>query len=162
MTRQCGDCQLCCKVMPIKDIDKPALKKCKHQKFNKGCAIYQQRPKSCRLWECAWLSGKLPSNCRRPDKVGYVVDIILDSVTGDDNGVPFKVSCVQIWIDPSRFPDKSIRLENSILDWLLEIDKGAIIRAGSVSGAALIYRNGDWVFSEGTFVAETDGIEGLL
>ena len=53
--RNCGDCQLCCKLVPTKEINKPANTRCKHQKVGKGCGIYAQRPFSCMVWNCRWL-----------------------------------------------------------------------------------------------------------
>jgi Putative zinc- or iron-chelating domain len=85
-TRRCGDCQLCCKLLPMKaektehfdetvakmvevgllhpevkrrmirDFDKPAGEKCQFQKHGVGCRIYARRPFGCRFWSCVWLS----------------------------------------------------------------------------------------------------------
>lgn len=95
-TRKCGECTLCCRVLPVADISKPAATPCPHQ-FSKGCRVYPTRPNSCRLWSCAWLaddSFPLP----RPDRCGYVVDTSPDYCTIE--GV--KVSVVQIWLDARR------------------------------------------------------------
>jgi hypothetical protein len=37
MTRQCGDCQLCCKLLPVPPLQKAAGVACRFQKFHKGC-----------------------------------------------------------------------------------------------------------------------------
>jgi hypothetical protein len=42
--RQCGDCTMCCKVLPIEELSKPAHQWCQHAKPGSGCAIYQSRP----------------------------------------------------------------------------------------------------------------------
>ncbi|HMF29541.1 MAG TPA: YkgJ family cysteine cluster protein, partial [Candidatus Cybelea sp.] len=77
MTRACSGCTLCCKLLPMKkdkqlearetmnrmievgmmtreqfaqmtpDFDKPAGKRCPHQRHSKGCAIYARRPFGC-------------------------------------------------------------------------------------------------------------------
>lgn len=56
--RDCGDCRLCCKVLDIPELEKPAGVWCKHA-CDAGCAIYKQpeRPEVCGTYECAWLTG---------------------------------------------------------------------------------------------------------
>lgn len=100
MTRQCGECTLCCKLLPVRELDKGAGKACKHQRFKKGCAVYHTTiPASCRLWNCRWLADDDTADQSRPDRAGYVIDIMPDFVTVDDNeGQRFKVEVVQIWV----------------------------------------------------------------
>lgn len=105
MTRQCGQCTLCCKLVPVSEIDKPANKRCAHQRAFKGCAIYASRPLTCRLWSCVW-HGDEGSGLSRPDQSHYVVDPVPDFVTArpDDGGPSHRFGVVQIWCDP-RHPD---------------------------------------------------------
>jgi hypothetical protein len=109
--RQCGDCQLCCKLLPmnsredaqakrtaaemikhrllslkeaatmIKNFDKPAGQRCRYQRHGKGCAIYDRRPLGCRVWNCRWLINDDADDLRRPDRSHYVIDIMPDFVT---------------------------------------------------------------------------------
>lgn len=107
MTRKCGDCQLCCKLLPVQELGKPANQKCQHQKFGVGCAIYQRCPRSCRLWSCQWLmGGEHTDTLRRPDRGRYVIDIIPEFITvrHHDGGPETKVPVVQVWLDP-KYPD---------------------------------------------------------
>jgi hypothetical protein len=53
--KACGDCTLCCKVMAIEAIAKPATAWCPHCKQGKGCSIYATRPAECRTFSCLWL-----------------------------------------------------------------------------------------------------------
>ncbi len=53
--RACGTCTLCCKVMGVKQIDKPAGKWCRHCAPGKGCLVYDTRPEECRTYVCGWL-----------------------------------------------------------------------------------------------------------
>ena len=55
MSRACGDCTLCCKVMAIEEIAKPAGQWCRHCKPGRGCRIYDSRPAECRAFNCLWL-----------------------------------------------------------------------------------------------------------
>jgi hypothetical protein len=53
--RECGDCTLCCKVMAIEQLAKPASSWCPHCKPGHGCRIYPERPDECRSFNCLWL-----------------------------------------------------------------------------------------------------------
>ena len=53
--RECGDCTLCCKVMAIEQLAKPASAWCPHCKPGRGCRIYADRPAECRAFSCLWL-----------------------------------------------------------------------------------------------------------
>jgi len=55
MTRECGTCTLCCKVMGIYALDKPRGRWCDHAMPGRGCAIYDDRPQECRTFSCLWL-----------------------------------------------------------------------------------------------------------
>lgn len=74
--RSCGPCTLCCTLMGVDELDKPAAQKCAHD-CGKGCRIYDDRPTSCREFSCLWLLGSFPSYAR-PDKVGFVGSIERD------------------------------------------------------------------------------------
>jgi hypothetical protein len=106
-TRSCGDCQLCCKLLPLPELKKPANKKCRHQKFNKGCLIYANRPMSCQSWSCRWLMSLDTADLPRPDRSHYVIDPMPDFVRMVDNtngGLVANVEVVQVWCDPD-YPD---------------------------------------------------------
>ena len=115
MTRACGDCTLCCKLLPmsaaqnaaanrtaasmvehgllsikelagmVKVFDKPAGQRCPHQRHHKGCAIYAKRPLGCRVWNCRWLVNNDCNDLSRPDRSHYVIDVMPDFVTLADN-----------------------------------------------------------------------------
>jgi hypothetical protein len=106
--RRCGGCTLCCKLLPVAEIDKPAGQRCKHQSHAKGCAVYQKSafPYSCAMWNCRWLANLDTADLRRPDRSHYVLDVMPDYVTLRNNqtGEDTKVEIVQVWVDPD-FPD---------------------------------------------------------
>jgi len=73
--RSCGTCNACCTVMGIPEIDKEPHSRCpsltNRPRSTKGCTIYDDRPKSCSVFRCAWLEG-LGSKTERPDLIGAV------------------------------------------------------------------------------------------
>jgi hypothetical protein len=53
--RRCGECSLCCRLLDVKEL-KPTGQWCPHcQPGQGGCTIYQNRPRVCRDYACAWL-----------------------------------------------------------------------------------------------------------
>jgi len=53
--RTCGTCTLCCKVLAITELAKPAGVWCTHCTPGTGCRIYAERPPSCGFFDCAYL-----------------------------------------------------------------------------------------------------------
>ena len=162
--RRCGGCTLCCRLVPTKtespeqtlevtikmieagmaspsdfkgmiaDFDKPAGQRCMHQRHT-GCSIYAKRPFGCRFWFCKWLLGADTADLRRPDRAGYVIDMMPDFVRM--NGRPVEV--VQIWVDPTR-PDawrKDAKLQEFIERRGLE-SIGAIMRFNATEATILL------------------------
>lgn len=88
MGRECGECSECCITFSIEDekLNKAAGWKCKHLGC-KGCKIYDDKPKTCNDFLCAWKDedGVL-SEDERPDKVGAIFRI----VSADGRGKGFK------------------------------------------------------------------------
>lgn len=73
MTRECGSCSLCCKVMGVQELKKPMGKWCTYARKGVGCTIHHQEgyPKSCRGFTCLWMErevGGIPDQFK-PDKV---------------------------------------------------------------------------------------------
>lgn len=73
MTRECGSCSLCCKVMGIADLDKPPGVWCGHFARGAGCGIYQDRPTECRTFACEWLKFDGWDAAWKPDKARFVM-----------------------------------------------------------------------------------------
>lgn len=137
MTRRCGDCQLCCKLLPVRELAKPGNQRCRHQKTGKGCCVYgtAQMPPSCKLWSCRWLVDERTAALRRPDRSGYVIDLMPDFVTmrTDLTDEKITIPVIQIWVDPVR-PDA----------WRGDHDLMAFIEAmGVEEGTAALFRNGE-------------------
>jgi hypothetical protein len=104
--RRCGDCSLCCKLLPNVALKKPAGKPCRYQRHGKGCTIYPTRPQECQFWSCRWLaSSEETAGMRRPDRAHYVIDALPDTIrlVNNETGEPTEFEAIQIWVDPA-FP----------------------------------------------------------
>lgn len=53
--RSCDGCTMCCKVLSIDELNKPADQWCQHCQVGQGCTIYAERPDECRSFNCMWL-----------------------------------------------------------------------------------------------------------
>ena len=71
--RLCGECTSCCTVMAVTELNKPRGQACKHICAS-GCAIYDERPDSCRRFDCLWRLG-FARDEDRPDRFGVIFDI---------------------------------------------------------------------------------------
>lgn len=71
MKRKCGSCTLCCTALAVPELGKKTGEPCKHLTPT-GCGIYEDRPLSCRAFECMWLQGA-GRHETRPDYTGGVL-----------------------------------------------------------------------------------------
>lgn len=68
--RKCGACDVCCKVMEVPELSKPAHVPCKDKLSSGGCGRYNTRPAACRDWRCMWVGDEVGTLDDRPDKIG--------------------------------------------------------------------------------------------
>jgi hypothetical protein len=59
--------------MAIEELRKPVGVLCEHCQPGVGCKIYEDRPPSCRGFECAWLTSEMLPEEWRPDKIKAMV-----------------------------------------------------------------------------------------
>lgn len=72
--KSCGECSLCCMVMPVSQIGKSAGVWCRHADQNGGgCAIHETRPDICRVFHCHWMTNPELSVEWKPDQCGFVL-----------------------------------------------------------------------------------------
>jgi hypothetical protein len=76
--RSCGSCTLCCKLLGIRELEKPQGSWCPHCRPGKGCRIYDERPPSCREFNCQWLMDETLPEAFRPDRSKVVLYISLN------------------------------------------------------------------------------------
>lgn len=154
--RQCGDCQLCCKLLPVRSLGKPAGERCQHQSFAKGCSVYAQLHRispECQLWNCRWLANDDMADQSRPDRSHLVVDLMPDFITLHDGDREMKLQVIQVWCDP-RFPDA--HRDPKFREYLERRGQegiAALIRYNAKEGFVLfppsITPNGEWFESLG-------------
>ena len=68
-SRTCGECTLCCKLMGVPELKKPSAKWCESCDQGKGCTVYEERPNSCRNFQCFWLMDENFPDDFRPDRI---------------------------------------------------------------------------------------------
>ena len=170
MTRQCGDCQLCCKLLPVVSLSKKAGQRCQHQKHHKGCAVYHRlgMPPECAIWNCRWLINDDADDLSRPDRAHYVIDISPDFVTAVDNttGEQTNVQIVQIWIDP-KYPEA--HRDPALRRWMrrrAEEGIATLVRYNSHDALTImpppLTRNGEWIEITGGYATETHSFADIL
>ena len=71
----CGDCNLCCKLLETHDVPSKIGTYCEHCS-DKGCGIYNERPKECSTYQCMWtmMPAKFATIDLRPDNCGIIFD----------------------------------------------------------------------------------------
>lgn len=75
--RECGTCNVCCVALTINE---PALQKaqgyrCRNAQPDNRCGIYQDRPRTCRNFDCGWRQLKWVRETMRPDVSGVLVQM---------------------------------------------------------------------------------------
>jgi hypothetical protein len=73
MTKQCGDCTLCCKLLIVSELEKPKGQWCRHVDMSKGCTIYSERPQSCRTFRCVWLMDPNLDEAWKPNRCNMIL-----------------------------------------------------------------------------------------
>lgn len=103
MKRTCGECTLCCTLVPVQEIGKLPFTRCEHL-CDSGCSIYSKRPQSCQLWSCAWLLTHTLI-AERPDRSHYVINPLLATLAANrEDGAIIHFQAVEVWCDPA-YPD---------------------------------------------------------
>lgn len=68
--RPCDGCTVCCSVFGVEEINKQPWVKCEHLN-DRGCSIYETRPKHCHGFYCLYQTG-MGTALARPDRLGVV------------------------------------------------------------------------------------------
>jgi uncharacterized protein len=84
--KACGECSMCCKVLDIDELQKPAGPFCPNCIAGGGCKIYADRPDVCRDFICLWKDDRSLSPQMRPDRVGTIL-------MEDDDSQEYRAVC---------------------------------------------------------------------
>ncbi len=71
--KPCGDCSLCCKILRINVLEKPAGLWCRHFAKNAGCRIHSASPHECQRFQCYWTISEALGEEWRPDRSKLVI-----------------------------------------------------------------------------------------
>ena len=164
--RQCGGCTLCCKLLPVRELQKKANTRCEHQS-RKGCAIYHQLgfPPSCGLWNCTWLGGE--EDLVRPDRCGWVVDVVPDLIRARNNetGEVQEIFVTQVWVEPGRDLTFDPRLRR-LAERSAGKNMAVLLRYGSSEAIAVfppaLATDGKWHFVRQNAMTITESQSGNL
>ncbi len=155
--RTCGDCTLCCRLLPVAALGKAPNSRCTHVRGS-GCSIFsdRNRPAPCREWSCRWLLG---DDLPRPDRAGYVVDSVPDSikVTDATTGEAKDMKVVQVWVDPGRSTSHTDPRLRKYLEGAATAGAGALLRDPGRSialFAPVMTGTGEWREAEAAELAQ--------
>jgi len=82
MRKECGDCTLCCLVLPtLEEVKSKPGELCEHCDLNKGCTIHEERPISCREFYCSWiLDDNITDVELRPDRSQVIFEKVTEKI----------------------------------------------------------------------------------
>lgn len=86
----CGGCTLCCDLIEVRALNKPANTKCSQCVEGIGCTVWQERSLACKRFVCLWYANPKFPEALRPDKCGVVFEPlrgrpVLLALTSPDN-----------------------------------------------------------------------------
>ena len=110
------------------ELDKPNGVPCEHLTEG-GCGIYEDRPESCRSFQCAWLRGAGDGLYTRPDFTGGVLTVEKDE-SPDDLG-----EALVIYEDPNGKAALRSKYNFNILKRCVESGGTAVLVSGEERNA---------------------------
>ena len=72
-SRPCNGCTLCCTLLEVKPLGKPANTECPNC-TSSGCGVWDLRPAICRRFVCLWYANPKFPDSLRPDRCGVVFE----------------------------------------------------------------------------------------
>ena len=94
--------------MAVHDLEPPKAINTKCQHLTKKCSIYEKRPASCRTFDCAYLTGDIPSRFK-PEKTNAVV---WQTMVYGTEGFDMPTICISV--------KKGKKIPKNLLSYLLE------------------------------------------
>lgn len=109
--RHCGDCGLCCKLLAVEELHKPARQWCPAFKAGRGCSIHGRHPVECRSFHCLWRLQAALGDAWQPSRARFVLYFTGDGdrlVIDVDPGFPAAwqarpyADTIRSWADDGR------------------------------------------------------------
>ena len=114
--RECGSCMLCCKLLGIREINKPEYQWCTHCKAGRGCTIYDSRPKSCRDFYCGYRQSDDVSEAWFPAKSRMLLRAQgIGIICYVDTGYPDAWKQQPYYRDLKRWAQRAVNTEHNVL-----------------------------------------------
>jgi hypothetical protein len=128
--KACDGCALCCKVLSVEELRKPACKWCaeiKRSEHGRSCGIYEARPESCRIFQCMWLLDEKMQPGLRPDRC-HVVFAMDDYLNG-----PYDPAKPRLYamVDPDWPNAWRVGLPRLVIQTMRERGGAVIVNVGS-------------------------------
>jgi uncharacterized protein len=128
--KACGACNMCCQILEIEEMAKPAGLLCKDCRSGSGCGIYEHRPQVCRDFECLWKGDRSMGAPLRPDRVGT---ILMEDPDSDE----YRAVC-----DPTRPLAWRVPLVFQHLVAMAKAGRTVVAKAGLKSWR--VHASGEW------------------
>lgn len=93
MSHECGECNLCCKLLAIPALEKSKGDLCKNWCAEKLCTIYESRPETCRKFLCLWQE----SNWHQDFKPSRIGGFFWTPITEAFDGIQCEVELDKDW-----------------------------------------------------------------
>jgi len=77
---KCGECTVCCTVLPISWLNKPANTPCKHCLVGGGCNVHLTKDSECKDFNCAYIQSGNTHVELRPDNCGIMFERLSDNI----------------------------------------------------------------------------------
>lgn len=109
--RSCDNCDVCCNILEVRELNKKSYKNCDHRAEGGGCGIYNDRPSICRTWNCAYILGLMPNQeALKPNNLGLMFYPV--SAKNNDLGIDMLMG-QEVWLDAIYSSDCQ-----KVIEWL--------------------------------------------
>lgn len=77
---ECGDCTLCCRLLPVQWMDSPAGELCSECEEGIGCRIFEEVDERCKKFSCMYNQVENARIELRPDNCGVIFEKLNDKL----------------------------------------------------------------------------------
>lgn len=109
--RVCGDCDVCCNILEVRELNKKSYCNCIYRAESGGCGKYNSRPSICHDWNCAYILGLMPDQeSLKPNNLG----LMFYPVSSKNNDLKIDILMGQeVWPDAIYSSDSQ-----KVINWL--------------------------------------------